>query len=234
MASFRLRGHDGFRKRQMTDYINLDRKFWPVEADKEHDPETIRVMAAIGVDRQISWEELLKRPCVIILGEPGSGKTEELRAITRRLRETGVFAFFCRIEFLQELDVRQALDIGTSIEFDEWITGDKEAYFFLDSVDEARLSSRKAFEKALRLFVDALGGSLNRASLIVSCRVSEWRATADLELLKRYLPELKIAVRKKNAEAPVRKAGKAAEEAQMESVEERDHSVFQLVPNCIS
>ena len=187
-------------------------------------------MADFSVDKGISWEEILKKSRVVILGEPGSGKTEELRAITERLREAGSCAFFCRIDYLQESDVRQALDIGTSPEFDEWIIGDKEAYFFLDSVDEALLSSRKAFEKALLRFVDALGGSLNRSRVVVSCRVSEWRATADLELLNRYLPELTVSMRKESKETPVGKARKAAEDAQMETVEERDHRVLQLAP----
>lgn len=214
----------------MSKYIHLDRKFWPVEADTKNGPEAIREMAAFGMDRQISWAELLKRKCVVILGEPGSGKTEELRAATKRLREAGSFAFFCRIDFLQDSDVDQSLEFETRTEFQEWIVGDKEAYFFLDSVDEARLTSRKAFEKALRHFIDDLGGALNRARVAVSCRVSEWRATADLEMLNRYLPEFKISVQKKDEETPVRKAGDVAEDAQTETVEERDHGVFQLAP----
>jgi len=170
----------------MKDYIDLHRKFWPVEADQEYDPQNIRVTALFGAEQQISWEELLTRRCVVVLGEPGSGKTEELRAATKRIRNAGRLAFFCRVELLTE-DVRQAFDIGAGKEFDEWISGDQEACFFLDSVDEARLSSHDAFEKALRRFADSLEGSLSRAIIVVSCRVSEWRATADLELLKSCL-----------------------------------------------
>jgi len=59
----------------MAEHIELDRSFWPVEADKEHDPEAIRIMAALGVGRQVSWDELLKNPRIVILGEPGTGKT---------------------------------------------------------------------------------------------------------------------------------------------------------------
>lgn len=44
----------------MAEHIELDRSFWPVEADKEHDPEAIRIMAALGVGLQVSWDELLE------------------------------------------------------------------------------------------------------------------------------------------------------------------------------
>jgi hypothetical protein len=162
---------------QMTKHIELDRTFWPVEADQENDPESIRAMLAFGLGKQLSWEDLLGKDRVVILAEPGTGKTEEFRAITRRLRMASKPAFFCRIELLQEMEIQHSLDIGTAEEFDEWINGNKEAYFFLDSVDEARLNSRTAFEIALRRFSNTIGERLDRAKVFVSCRVSNWRAT---------------------------------------------------------
>ena len=148
---------------QVTKHIELDRKFWPVEADQENDPESIRAMLAFGLGKQLSWEDLLGKDRIVILAEPGTGKTEEFRAITRRLRMASKPAFFCRIELLQELEIQHSLDIGTAEEFSEWINGNKEAYFFLDSVDEARLNSRTALEIALRRFSNTIGERLNRA-----------------------------------------------------------------------
>jgi len=89
----------------MTEHIDLDRKFWPVEADKENDPENIRVMAAYGLGQQLSWKDLLKKYRTVILAEPGTGKTEEFQAITKRLRMDNKSAFFCRIELLYELSL---------------------------------------------------------------------------------------------------------------------------------
>lgn len=40
----------------MTEYIELERKFWPVEVDKDNDPEHIRTMLAFGVGRRLSWD----------------------------------------------------------------------------------------------------------------------------------------------------------------------------------
>ena len=222
----------------MTEHIELNRTFWPVEADKEHDPEAIRIMAALGVDRQVSWAELLEKPRIVILGEPGTGKTEELTAITERLRNAGHPAFFCRIELLQSLDLRESFVIGTPIEFDAWLTGDQKGYFFLDSVEEARLKTRSAFEIALRRFANVIGEELNRATVVVSCRVSDWQATADLSLFMMHLPKpdkLENVVIPKSDHVPTREANHAAEGVILNdqlngSEEKKEHVVFQLAP----
>jgi len=78
----------------MTEHIDLDRKFWPVEADRENDPESIRVMYAYDWGQQLSWDNLLEKDRVIIIAEPGTGKTEEFKAVTKRLRIDGKSAFF--------------------------------------------------------------------------------------------------------------------------------------------
>ena len=221
----------------MADYIDLDRIFWPVEADKESDPESIRTMFAFGIGQQLSWDNLLEKDRAVIIAEPGTGKTEEFQAVTKRLRVDGKLAFFFRIELLQaqELEVRHSLDIGTAEEFDKWLVGKKEAYFFLDSVDEARLNSRAAFEIALRRFANTIGESLNRAKVFVSCRVSNWRATADLSLFSRHLPRPKTRIVRDNKESSTEETKKAYKKAMpttrsIESEEKQDHIVFQLAP----
>jgi hypothetical protein len=213
----------------MTEHIDLDRKFWPVEADKENDPENIRVMAAYGLGQQLSWEDLLKKNRAVILAEPGTGKTEEFQAITKRLRKDSKPAFFCRIELLYELaEIQNSLDIGTAEEFDKWLAGQREGYFFLDSVDEARLTSRSAFDIALRRFSNTIGESLNRTKIFVSCRVSNWWATADRSLFLKHLPVPEIPT--------IQDDEGASDEAEMPpdrtvvSDEKEDQIVFQLAP----
>ena len=219
----------------MADYIDLDRKFWPVEADKENDPESIRTMLAFGIGQQLSWNDLLEKDRTVIIAEPGTGKTEEFQAVTRRLRLASKLAFFCRIELLYKLEVRHSLYIGTAQEFDEWLAGKKEAYFFLDSVDEARLNERIAFEIALQRFANTIGESLNRAKVFVSCRVSNWRATADLSLFSRYLHRPKIPKVRASVEDSAEETEQAYKKAiptirSIDSEEKEDHIVFQLAP----
>ena len=212
----------------MTEHIDLDRKFWTVESDKENDPESIRVMFAYGLGKQFSWEDLLGKYRTVIIAEPGTGKTEEFQAVTKSLRMAGKPAFFCRIELLQNLEFKQSLDIGTVEEFDEWSTGNKEAYFFLDSVDEARLTSRAAFEFALRRFSNTIGERLNRAKIFVSCRVSNWRATADLSLFLKHLPKPEIPIMRDNEEYSIDED--IPTDRSVDPEEKKDHVVFQLAP----
>ena len=222
-------------KTLITEHIDLNRKFWSVEADKENNPESIRAMFAFGLGKQFSWEDLLGEDRIVILAEPGTGKTEEFRAVTRLLRMASKPAFFCRIELLQELEIRHCLDIGTAGEFDEWLSGNKEGYFFLDSVDEARLKSHKAFEIALRRFANAIGEKLNRAKIFVSCRVSNWWATADLSLFLKQLPKPETHTMRDDDEVSTEGAKQAYEETipadrSIDSEEKKDHVVFQLAP----
>jgi hypothetical protein len=219
----------------MGKFINLDRKFWPVEADKENDPESIRIKYTYGFGEQLSWNNLLEKKRVVIIAEPGTGKTEEFRAIARRLRSDGKLAFFCRIELLNELNFRDSLDIGTVEELEKWSEGKSEAYFFLDSVDEARLTKRSAFDVALRRFASTISGNINRAKVFVSCRVSNWRATADLSLFIRHLPIPNRPVLKSSVEASHNEATNAHKKAvsdtkSIKSVKTEDHTVFQLSP----
>ncbi len=218
----------------MTDHIELDRKFWPAEADNENKPENIRIMFALGIDEQLSWDDLLEKYRTVIIAEPGTGKTAEFQAVTKRLQMEGKPAFFLRIELLQseKLEVRNSLDIGTEEEFDKWLAGENEAYFFLDSVDEALLTSRTAFDIALRRFSKTISESLDRAKIFVSCRVSNWRATADLALFSRHLPSPKPrADQKKSAEETEHATKKAISTARsIVSEEKEDHIVFQLAP----
>ncbi len=227
----------------MTEHIDLDRKFLPVEADEEDDPESIQTMYTFGLgqqpgmDQQLSWDNLLENDRAVIIAEPGTGKTEEFKAVTKRLRILGKFAFFFRIELLQShgLAVRQCLDIGTSEEFDEWLAGKKEAYFFLDSIDEARLASHTSFEIALRRFANTIDGNLNRAKVFISCRVRHWRATADLSLFSELLPKpnnrIVLDSVGDSTEEPIEVNRRAASSVRaVDSEEKEDHIVFQLIP----
>ncbi len=219
----------------MIQHINLDRRFWPLEPDVENDPESIRVAVAFGLKQAVSWNDLLGKSRVVILAEPGTGKTEEFQATAVRLRAEGEAAFFSRIERLQRLDIHQTFDVGSKSDFDAWSQGDEEGYFFLDSVDEARLDSRSAFQDALRNFAEALGGSLNRAKVFVSCRVSNWHATADLAMFLRYLPVPDVITVKKKVEVAEEKnepqLGESAQDTESaDHDKKKDHIVFQLMP----
>jgi hypothetical protein len=95
-----------------------------------------------------------------------------------------------RIEELADQGVEVALDRESGKLFETWLTGSGEAWFFLDSVDEARLN-RKSFDTALKRFAKDLGTGLERAHVYVSCRVTDWKGADDRATYSRYLPAWK-------------------------------------------
>ena len=173
---------------RIQDYIQLDRKF--IEFDERLQAwENTDFLFALDLSSQIgkSWSDILKNRCTVILAEAGSGKTTELRAQTERLRSEGQSAFFCRLEMLADESFEDTLEIGTSQDFQSWRDSDAHGYFFLDSVDEARLSSPRAFEKAVIHFAKVVKPYMRRSTVVISTRPNAWQAQADPDMLKRRL-----------------------------------------------
>jgi len=121
-----------------------------------------------------------------ILAEAGAGKTEELRQRASVLAGRGKPAFFIRIEDI-EADFYRALEIGEEAQFQTWLQSAEEAWFFLDSVDEARLENPRAFEKALRRFAKGIESGAHRAHVYLSSRTYAWRPREDRRLLDEIL-----------------------------------------------
>jgi hypothetical protein len=131
-------------------FINLDRYFVPLTKDQEPSLDIGRFWGP-RVSGWLGWEELRRRRRVILLAEAASGKTEEFRHQCDVLRAAGSPAFFLRIEELAEQGIETALDSESAKLLEAWLAGSGEGWFFLDSVDEARLN-RKSFDSALKRF----------------------------------------------------------------------------------
>jgi hypothetical protein len=171
------------------DYVDLNRRFVEINEKEELDPDTYQSLAGLK-SFGFLWEDLLKKSRVVILAEAGMGKTEELKAQTRKLRKDGKYAFFCRIEDLAEEGLVNSLDIDPCQDeelFEDWQRSSQPGYFFLDSVDEARLNGQ-SFEKALRKLAKALGSSADSVFIFVTSRISDWQPETDLVTFNRLLP----------------------------------------------
>lgn len=168
-------------------FIDLGRKFFPADADSEGDPERIRD-TFITFREGISWLEMLEKWRVVILASAGSGKTEEFKAAKERLYREGKRSFFCSVGMLVSLNVTDCLDPRDKENFESWLNSDDEAWFFLDSVDEAKVDSHKAFEVALRRFSGQIGAAKDRAHILISSRVGpSWKAVSDKALVSSIL-----------------------------------------------
>ncbi len=141
--------------------------------------------AVLGPDE--IWPQLELHHRVLILAEAGAGKTFEARGEAERLRAKGKRAFFIRIEAIDDA-FPDAFEVGTAAAFEAWLASTEEAWFFLDSVDEAQLQTPAALETALRLFGERVHGGRERAHIYVTSRVDAWEALPDRTLLDQYLP----------------------------------------------
>ena len=171
----------------MSDHIELHRTFWPVKDETDYDPDSFRIGSAFG-KAPSDWSHLLQCNRVVILAEAGTGKTHELIHVTQRLIREGKSAFFCRIEDLADLGVEEAITEGKYKDLEAWIQGSDPAWFFLDSVDEARLANPRHFERALRRLAKELGAEATRAHIFITSRVSDWMASGDRAFVQQVFP----------------------------------------------
>jgi hypothetical protein len=167
----------------VSDFIELNRLF------AELDPKSIgerddasRSMASLFF-RPKTWSDVLSNRCTVIISEAGTGKTEELRNRAIAIRAQGKDALFCRLDLLANSPFQDCIDVGTKDDFNAWLASDGPGYFFLDSVDEARLANPKDFEAALLKFIAAVQHHLSRATAVISTRASAWQALADPVML---------------------------------------------------
>lgn len=182
-------------------HIDLKRQFLLVNNKDDADPDAIQLNYLLSHEPQPGWQELLKMPRVIVLAEAGTGKTEEFRETARRLRREGKAAFFCAIEELVSEGIERAFDVGTFSEFNAWLETNERGWFFLDSVDEARLVSHDHFKRALKRISLSLDRAAQRAFVYISGRGSDWNAISDLALIEEYLPAPKPAENLINSES---------------------------------
>ncbi len=81
-------------------------------------------------------------------------------------------------------------------EYQKWLTFDESAWFFLDSVDEARMAGSRHFETAIKKLSANLGDHKQRAKICITSRPSEWRAKSDIRLIQSRLPYFEVRMEK--------------------------------------
>lgn len=170
---------------QIETYIPLERQFSLVPKNQE-DAESDEILSHWGTTVFNTWDDLDSEYRSVILAEAGSGKTEELRQRASDLDSQGRPSFFIRIEDI-ETDFCSAFEVGNEIKFQSWLQSTDEAWFFLDSVDEARLDNPRDLEKALRRFTKGIAKGAHRAHIYLSSRPYAWRSNQDRKLMDEIL-----------------------------------------------
>jgi hypothetical protein len=162
--------------------VELIRRFAPLSSPTGHWDYHYRVPG-----KPQRWHEIEDERRVLILADPGAGKTFEALTRARKIRERGKKAFFIRIEAI-DAKFENAFEIGTGDEFLAWLVSHEEAWFFLDSVDEAQLETPRALENAIRIFGERIHAARERAHIFITSREDAWQALSDRTLVEQYLP----------------------------------------------
>jgi hypothetical protein len=164
--------------------IALDRRFFEWRKGELSDPDLV---LRWGLTKDLMpWDGVLARRRIVLLAEAGSGKTEEMREQARVRTATGQFAVYATVEDVDRDGLEGALGAADRARFANWRGTDNPGWFFIDSIDEAKLG-RVRFDRALRRIADGILGTERRAHLVLSCRLTDWESTRDLERLKEAL-----------------------------------------------
>lgn len=141
-----------------------------------------------GADKHgLNWDDLLKQHLVVVVGEAGIGKTYEFGQQVRRLESEGKSAFFISLNLLQRPEDWDLALGEQSARFKKWAAGKEAGLFFLDAVDEARLTGSTALKRSLNCVRRILDGYGDRSSFFVSSRISDWNLRPVREMVEQQL-----------------------------------------------
>ena len=157
-------------------FIELNRTF--KSPDKSENDYSYLLSPQRGAG-DTTWEDLLREKRVVVLASAGSGKTEEFRQQAAKIQTAGGLGLFFAIEELADQSVSDCLNAADELALANWRANAQPGYFFLDSVDEAKLRDKHAFRRALRKLAKTLGDRLERAHIFVSSRPSDWDHETD-------------------------------------------------------
>jgi predicted NACHT family NTPase len=138
------------------------------------------------------FENLLATPCLVLLGEPGTGKSHELAAAKALTEEhagqarEAVLAFDLRA---YQTDQRLCSRVFESQEFRRWHEGEGFLNLFLDSLDESLLR----IETVAALLEEEFGRCpISRLRLRIACRTADWPSTLEQSLRRLWSEPVKV------------------------------------------
>jgi hypothetical protein len=164
-----------------SDFIELGRLFRP--HDPNRNPEESAAESYLSwSDYQYGsqWPALIQTPGIhVILGEAGSGRTYEFKGKANALRSEAKKAFYLSLHKLVSESLADQMSDDDKRALSGWQQGEGEAFFFLDAVDESKLTKISHFREALDKFVSGIGPAISRARVFISSRVKDWFPATD-------------------------------------------------------
>lgn len=189
------------------------------EADKQSS------LVSMGWSKSSTWEELLQSKRVLIISEAGAGKTYECKKQAKFLWDAGEPAFFVELTDLASINIQDLLSVEEEARLNAWRLSQSDvATFFLDSIDELKLSF-KSFELALKRLNKAIGSQLERARIVITTRPIAF----DQHLIRHILPIPAIPSTEPREEAFAKIAMRTHHGQQISDKKEEDTSDWRTV-----
>lgn len=135
----------------------------------------------------LGWPELLAKRRVVMLAEAGSGKTEELLEQARLQSAADKYAFYATVQDVSRGGLENALRPSDREQLNVWRSSDEPGWFFLDSIDEAKLDNIR-LDRALRQIATGVASAEGRAHIVLSGRHTDWEFARDARRLNEELP----------------------------------------------
>jgi hypothetical protein len=152
----------------MTDYLHLERRFGLLTEYSVEELLAVSIMSR----RRLGWEQILAGRFSLITARANFGKTSEMRACAKRLRDQGQHAVYVALHrHVAEPDFQIALHATEAKAFGAWKNEPFERlHLFVDSLDEAVLGPTLGLQSALRRVSKAVERPGSTVSWILSSR----------------------------------------------------------------
>ena len=132
----------------------------------------------------IEIEAIVHLPCVVLLGEPGIGKSKTIEAARIKLapiiKEDGGDLIYLDLHSFGSED-RLIGELFDGSQFRRWLEGDYTLHLFLDSLDECLIR----LDNVTSLLAEKFGAHqdhVNRLFLRITCRTAVWQPTFEKNL----------------------------------------------------
>jgi predicted NACHT family NTPase len=183
----------------------------------------------------VSFEKMSSIPCLVLLGEPGIGKTSEMehqyRISMREEKERGNGAQWIDLKSFQT-DARLGKTIFENDIFQAWLKGSYRLELFLDSLDECllRIDSVASF-----LIEELKSCPVERLAFRIACRTREWPIGLEQNLQALWKDEALrvyelVPLRRIDVHSAVRAFGGLEPDAFMQEISERQAVPLAIKP----
>jgi hypothetical protein len=136
------------------------------------DPES--QFAELTANEAVSFEEINSIPCLILLGDPGLGKSYALEDVSAALHAQGKHVLFLNLKSYGD-EGRLIHEVFESDEIQSWQENRQDLFIFLDSLDECKLQiphvQKVLAEQCVKRF---RGKDLAGLHMRLVCRTADW------------------------------------------------------------